>query len=211
MLFKDNKSCTCSNINVFGAGEIFNQIKPILINDNIIIENIFDDTLESKKNNINHFVDSNNKLILYCVGYKNMIKRYDRYREIKELGFIPISFIANNVIMSSESFISNGSIINQGVIIDNFVNIGQCVFINIGAMISHHSIINDNVFIAPGVNIAGYVTVEEGSFIGINSTIIDHINIGKYSLIAAGSVVIDNVPPYTIVAGNPARIIKKLI
>ena len=42
-------------------------------------------------------------------------------------------------------------------------------------------------------------------------TVIDHINIGEYSLVAAGAVVINDVPPYTMVAGNPARIIKKII
>ena len=67
------------------------------------------------------------------------------------------------------------------------------------------------MFIAPGANIAGYVTIEEGCFIGINATIIDHISIGKYSVIAGGAVVIDDVPSNVMVAGNPARIVKKLI
>jgi acetyltransferase-like isoleucine patch superfamily enzyme len=36
------------------------------------------------------------------------------------------------------------------------------------------------------------------------------IKIGKWSVIGAGSVVIRDVPPYTVVAGNPARIIKTI-
>lgn len=209
MLLNNNQKC--NNINIFGSGELYKQIKPLLVGDNISIEKIFDDTIKDSEHNINNYTNMYNKDILYCVGYNNMLNRYKRYKEIKDMGFNPISFISNNSIFSSESYLKNGSIINQGVIIDNFVSIGECVFINIGAMISHHSIIKDNVFIAPGVNIAGYVTVEEGCFLGINSTIIDHVNIGKYSMIAGGSVVIKDVPPYTMVAGNPAKIIKKLI
>ncbi|WP_051542013.1 acetyltransferase [Clostridium lundense] len=211
MLYKDNKRHKFSNINVFGSGELYNQIKPLLIQQHICIQNVFDDTIKDKKYDININRHLNNKEILYCVGYKNMINRYKRYKEIKNMGFSPISFISNKSIFSSESYVKNGSIINQGVIIDNFVSIGECVFVNIGSIISHHSVIQDNVFIAPGANIAGYVTVDEGSFIGINATIIDHINIGKYSLIAGGAVVIDDVPPYTMVAGNPAKVIKMLI
>lgn len=211
MLINNNQKFNNFNINIFGLGEVYKQVKPLLTNDNISIEKIFDDTIKDSEHNINNYTNIHNKDILYCVGYNNMINRYKKYKEIKDMGFKPISFIPNNSIFSSESYLENGSIINQGVIIDNFVNIGECVFINIGAMISHHSIIKDNVFIAPGVNIAGYVTIEEGCFLGINATIIDHISIGKYSVIAGGAVVIKDVPPYTMVAGNPAKIIKKLI
>lgn len=208
MLYKDNKVYNSCVLNVFGCGEIYTQLKPLL-EDKILISNMFDDTLSDKKYDIAAF-NGNDKDILYCVGYKNMVGRYKRYKEIKDMGFVPISFISDNSILSSESYLGNGSIINQGAIIDNFVKIGECVFINIGATVSHHSIIKDNVFIAPGASIAGYVTVEQGSFIGINSTIIDGINIGRHSLVAGGAVVINDVPPFTMVAGNPARVVKKL-
>ncbi len=211
MLYKNGVIYNSCNINIFGMGEVYTQIKPLLRNKDIHIDRIFDDTKKEDKYYINNFKSIVNKDIIYCVGYNSMINRYKRYKEIKDMGFNPVSFVSNNSIFSSESYLDNGCIINQGAIIDNFVNIGECVFINIGAMISHHSVIKDNVFIAPGVNIAGYVTIEEGVFVGINATIIDHVNIGRYSLVAAGAVVIEDVPPYTMVAGNPARIIKKLI
>jgi acetyltransferase-like isoleucine patch superfamily enzyme len=51
--------------------------------------------------------------------------------------------------------------------------------------------------------------VKKGASIGSNATILCGITIGENSLIGAGSVVTKNVPANTIVAGNPARIIKK--
>lgn len=209
MLYKNNQKYK-NNINIFGLGEVYEQIKPLLVNHNILIEKMFDDTRKKSQYNINEHKHMDNKDILFCIGYSDMIKRYTRYKEIKEMGFNPVSFISDNSIFSLESTIGNGSIINQGCIIDNFVEIGECVFVNIGSMISHHSIIRDNVFIAPGVNIAGCSIVNEGVFLGTNATIIDHINIGRYSVIAAGAVVIEDVPPYCMVAGNPATIKKRL-
>lgn len=45
-------------------------------------------------------------------------------------------------------------------------------------------------------------------WIGANVTILDGITIGNGSVIAAGSIVVKDVPPYAIVGGNPAKVIK---
>ena len=84
--------------------------------------------------------------------------------------------------------------------------------------------IKDNVFIGPGVVFTNdyfpradskkwkikKTIVESGASIGANSTILCGIKIGKKSMIAAGSVVIDNVKNYELFAGNPAKLKKKL-
>ena len=54
----------------------------------------------------------------------------------------------------------------------------------------------------------GPITVEDDVWIGINSLILSGVKIGKGSIIAAGSVITKDVPPYSIVGGNPARVIK---
>ncbi|MCL4377292.1 MAG: N-acetyltransferase [Actinobacteria bacterium] len=52
--------------------------------------------------------------------------------------------------------------------------------------------------------------VKKGVSIGSNSTILCGITIGEGSLIGAGSVVTKDVPPHTLVIGNPARVVKNL-
>ncbi len=52
------------------------------------------------------------------------------------------------------------------------------------------------------------VNIEDGVWIGNNVIILGGVTIGKKAIIGAGSGVTHNVPPYTIVAGNPAHIIK---
>ncbi len=53
------------------------------------------------------------------------------------------------------------------------------------------------------------ITIEDEAWIGANSVIVAGVTIGKHSIVAAGSVVTKNVPPYSIVAGNPARLLKQ--
>jgi len=53
------------------------------------------------------------------------------------------------------------------------------------------------------------VVIEDGCDIGIGSIILPGVKIGEGSIIGAGSVVTKDVEPYTVVAGNPARILRK--
>lgn len=53
------------------------------------------------------------------------------------------------------------------------------------------------------------VTIEDEVWIGANVSVIAGITIGKHSIIAAGSTVVKNIAPYSIVGGNPARLLKQ--
>lgn len=86
--------------------------------------------------------------------------------------------------------------------------------------------IGDNVFIGPKVNLitinhdvnpdnrsATYrrpIVIEDKVWIGINSTILPGVRIGYGAIVGAGSVVTKDVPAMTVVAGNPAKIIKTI-
>lgn len=86
--------------------------------------------------------------------------------------------------------------------------------------------IGDHVFLAPKVNlvtlnhdlepenrettIAKPIIIEDYAWVGINSTILPGVTVGRNAVVAAGSVVTKNVVPNTIVAGNPARFLKKI-
>ncbi|MCF8233938.1 MAG: acyltransferase [Bacteroidales bacterium] len=53
------------------------------------------------------------------------------------------------------------------------------------------------------------IVIEDEAWIAANSVIVAGVRIGKHSVVAAGSVVTKDVPPYSIVAGNPAKLIKQ--
>jgi len=54
------------------------------------------------------------------------------------------------------------------------------------------------------------VTMKRGAWVTTGCTILAGVTIGEVSVVGAGSVVRRDVPPYTLVAGNPARVIRKL-
>jgi len=108
--------------------------------------------------------------------------------------------------------------IQKGVTIGNNCAIEAFVFIPSGVTIE------DEVFIGPHVCFTndkrpravnpGWKTtptvVKKGASIGAGSVILCGITIGEKAMIAAGSVVTKDVPPKTLVAGNPAKPVKKI-
>jgi sugar O-acyltransferase (sialic acid O-acetyltransferase NeuD family) len=103
-----------------------------------------------------------------------------------------------------------GNYIQEGVIIQAGVTIGNNSSIHMGALIAHEVTIGDSVFIAHGCSISGLVNIGSGVFIGTNATVIPRLKIGKWATIGAGAVVIKDVPDYATVVGNPARVVKMM-
>lgn len=54
------------------------------------------------------------------------------------------------------------------------------------------------------------ILVGQGAAVGSSATIMGGVTIGQKAMVGAGSVVTHDVPPYTIVAGNPARVLRKI-
>lgn len=64
-------------------------------------------------------------------------------------------------------------------------------------------------FVEQGITAQG-ITVEDDVWIGAGAIITDGVHIGRGAVVAAGAVVRDQVPPHTVVAGVPARIVKSV-
>ncbi len=117
-----------------------------------------------------------------------------------------------------------GGPIGEGLTMGHHSNIGPYNYIGCSGKIT----IGNHVMLAPRVSIYAEnhvftdtnctiqsqgvermdVTIEDDCWIAANAVILAGVTIGKGSVVAAGSVVNENVPPYSVVAGVPARVIK---
>lgn len=110
---------------------------------------------------------------------------------------------------------------------------GDNLLISHGAQLSSNLIIGDNVMIGPyaafvggehkfdgigdmpirsaGVKEYKTTTIEDDAWIGYGSIVIAGVTIGKGAIVAAGSIVTKDVEPYTIVASDRAKLIRKRI
>jgi len=114
------------------------------------------------------------------------------------------------VLWPTKLLIGNNSQINPGTAIYGDVCIGDNVMIAPNCMIAggNHNFKDISIpMILQGSNEKG-IAIGDDVWIGANSVLVDGVVIGKGSVIAAGSVVVKNVEPYSIVAGVPAIKIK---
>ena len=79
------------------------------------------------------------------------------------------------------------------------LHVGEYTIITLRSIILTHDFVN---------NVHCHTKIGKNCFIGAGSVILPGIQIGDYSIVGAGSVVVRDVPPNSIVAGNPARILR---
>lgn len=107
------------------------------------------------------------------------------------------------------------------VFIENNVVVGNRVTIKCGVQLWDGIRVEDDVFIGPNATFTNDIfprskqkfelrrtILERGASIGANATILCGITVGERAMVGAGSVVLQDIPPYAVVVGNPARIIR---
>ncbi len=132
----------------------------------------------------------------------------------------------NKFLLGDRSVIEDFCTVNNGV---GDVIIGNDTLIGMGNVLIGPVTIGNNVIFAQNVVASGLnheykdvtipihqqdvtkaqITVEDDCWIAANVVITAGVTIGKHSVIAAGSVVTKDIPPYTVAAGNPAKPIKQ--
>ncbi|TCS97003.1 2,3,4,5-tetrahydropyridine-2,6-dicarboxylate N-acetyltransferase [Hazenella coriacea] len=123
----------------------------------------------------------------------------------------PGALIRDHVEIGKNAVIMMGAVINIGAVI------GEGTMIDMNAIIGGRGTIGNNCHIGAGAVIAGVieppsatpVIIEDEVVIGANAVILEGVRVGKGSVVAAGAIVTDDVPENSVVAGTPARVIKK--
>lgn len=114
---------------------------------------------------------------------------------------------------SKTIIIGNNVYINEYTIVDAnlHVEIGDDTIIGPMVLIidSNHCYSNINLPIRLQGSEYRPVIIKSGVWVGAHSVILPGVTIGEHSVIAANSTVLHDVPPYTLVAGSPAKVIKK--
>lgn len=137
-----------------------------------------------------------------CIGKRVMIQATSIYGNEK---FNPHISIGKDCNIGDDS---NIQCCNK-VVLGNGVRLGRKVMIN---DTTHGYFIREQLDIQPNLRplrSKGAIIIEDNVWIGEMSCVLGDVHIGKGSIIGANSVVTKNVPPYSLVVGSPAKIIKQ--
>jgi 2,3,4,5-tetrahydropyridine-2,6-dicarboxylate N-acetyltransferase len=124
----------------------------------------------------------------------------------------PGAIIRDQVEIGENCVIMMGSVINIGSVV------GTGTMIDMNVVLGGRATVGKNCHIGAGAVLAGVieppsakpVIIEDDVVIGANAVVLEGVTVGKGSVVAAGAVVVDDVPPYTVVAGTPAKKLKDI-
>ena len=105
--------------------------------------------------------------------------------------------------------VGGNTLLMANIVLTANVSVGRSVVILPNTVIAHDSTLGDYCLVGANVSVSGGVTVGENCYVGSGARIIQETTIGERALIGLGAVVINNVAAGSVVAGNPARIIKE--
>ena len=132
----------------------------------------------------------------------------------------------NKFELGEDSIIEDFSAINNGV---GSVIIGDRTKIGLSNTIIGPVTIGNDIRLAQNITLSGLnhnyedvslpihvqgvstaqIVIEDETWIGANVVVVAGVTIGKHSIVAAGSIITKDIPPYSVVVGNPARVLKQ--
>jgi acetyltransferase-like isoleucine patch superfamily enzyme len=118
--------------------------------------------------------------------------------------------IGTDVVVGVFCFVARGAVIGAGTRIQSHtsvwdgVTLGEDVFVGPGAVFTNVRRPRAAIVRAPAWD---RTYVEDGATIGAGAVLIAPVRVGQHAIVGAGAVVLEDVAPHAIVAGNPARVV----
>jgi sugar O-acyltransferase (sialic acid O-acetyltransferase NeuD family) len=143
-------------------------------------------------------------------GHTHGKARVAIHDDLKSQGLRPVTAVHERAFVAKGAEVGEGSMVFAMAAVCADARIGRCCIINTRASIDHESVLEDGVSVGPGAVITGLVHVGRYADVYSGAIILPRLSIGIGAVVGAGAVVREHVAPYTMVAGNPARVIRTL-
>ncbi|MCB1297487.1 MAG: acetyltransferase [Microthrixaceae bacterium] len=120
------------------------------------------------------------------------------------------SVLAEHGYRSPRATIADGCIVAPGATLMADCVLERHVLVNAGATIGHGTVIEAFATLSPGVHVGGDSTIGRGSFIGIGASVANGVTVGEGVRIGAGAVVLNDLEPWGVYVGIPARRVRRV-
>lgn len=110
--------------------------------------------------------------------------------------------------VSARAALAPGCCVGFGASVAGRCLLGAHAWVGPGAVIGHDAVLEPFAMMAPRATVSGSVRVGRGAYVGSGAVVRQGIAIGTGALVGLGAVVVRDVPPGSVVVGNPARVLR---
>ena len=136
-------------------------------------------------------------------------RRRLRVLEAERWGLAPAAPVAHaSAVVSPSARVGQGAVIGAGAVLSAHVRAGAHLMVNRLASIGHDCELGAYVTVGPGASLCGGCVLQDGAYVGAGAVLCPHVRIGRNAVVGAGAIVTRDVEPCTVVAGNPARVLR---
>src|SRR5690606_31396793 len=143
------------------------------------------------------------------IGIGNNKIRQTKLLMLERAGANLVGIIHPAAAVSRYAEVGLGTVAFASAVLNAGARVGAGVILNTGSSVDHDCVLGDCGHVSAGARLAGGVKVGNLAWLGIGSSVRQLVNIGAGAMVAAGAVVIDDVPQDAMVAGVPARVISQ--
>lgn len=138
---------------------------------------------------------------------------WNRLDVLAELGIAPdrfVSLVHPRATLGPGCTLAENTLLMAGVVLTADVRVEAHVAILPNSVLGYDVRVGSGTLIGAGVVIAGGVQLGECCYVGSGSNILQEVIIGEAALIGLGSTILHSVPPRTVVAGNPGKLLRAI-
>lgn len=132
--------------------------------------------------------------------------RAEIFQRSVQSGLPPIPAVHPSSVVLPGAMIAPGAQVCAGTVIGLGAQIHANAIVNTAVSVDHDDVVGAHASVGPGAHLAGHVSVGVGAHVGIGAAVREGIRIGEWAFVAAGAVVVRDVPDLERVAGVPARV-----
>jgi sugar O-acyltransferase (sialic acid O-acetyltransferase NeuD family) len=151
-------------------------------------------------------------LIHYAL-HLNAKKKWERVEKLRSLRLPPeahASAVHPRAYLEPSTEIGPGVVVCAQAATSFGVRLGGFVHVYTNAFVGHDTAVADFATLTAHSVLGARIRAEEGCHVGLNCSVREDVTLGEYSIVGMGAVVLQDVGPFEIVGGNPARTLGRL-
>lgn len=147
-------------------------------------------------------------IVVAVAGFGERARRHAVLRDWHERGYRVRGVRGPSSVVSPFATVAEGVQILSGAVVNPGASLGPDCIVNTGAIVEHDCVVGEAAHLAPAAVLGGGAEIGARAQVGLNATVLHGRTVGAGAIVGAGAVVTRDVPPGTVAAGVPARVLR---